>query len=254
MGLRVAICQYDIGWYDKQANLARVDEMLAGIEADLIVLPEMFQTGFVTDVDRVAETMEGETVAAMRRWAVRSDAAVAGGAVIRDGGRCYNRLLFVEPSGRVSHADKRHLFTPSGENTRFEPGRQRTVVEWRGVRFMLQICYDLRFPVWSRNRGDYDAVIYSALWPAPRQKAWTTLLAARAIENQCYAIGVNRTGDEPGLHYAGGSRIVDFRGDEIAALDDVPGVAVAELDLEPMMAFRSKFTALRDADRFEVEL
>lgn len=254
MGLRVAICQYDIGWYAKRENLARVDEMLAGVEADLIVLPEMFQTGFVTDVDRVAETMEGETVAAMRRWAVRSNAAVAGGAVIRDGGKCRNRLLFVTPSGRVSYADKRHLFSPSQEPSRFEPGRSRTIVEWRGVRFLLQICYDLRFPVWSRNRGDYDAVIYSALWPAPRQKAWTTLLAARAIENQCYAIGVNRTGEEPGLHYAGGSRIVDFRGDDMVALGDSAAVAVGELDLEPMRAFRGKFTALRDADRFVIEL
>ncbi|MDE6140543.1 MAG: amidohydrolase [Alistipes sp.] len=254
MGLRVAVCQYDIEWYATQANLARVDDMLSGIDADLIVLPEMFQTGFVTDVERVAETMEGETVAAMRRWAERSNAAIAGGAVIRDGGVCRNRLLFVEPSGRVSHTDKRHLFSPSNEHKRFEPGRRRTIVEWRGVRFLLQICYDLRFPVWSRNRGDYDAVIYSALWPAPRQRAWTTLLAARAIENQCYAIGVNRTGDEPGLHYAGGSRIVDFRGDEIVALDEAAGVAVGELDLEPMMAFREKFTALHDADRFEIEL
>lgn len=252
--MRVAICQYDIGWYAKGENLARVDEMLAGVEADLIVLPEMFQTGFVTDVERVAETMEGETVAAMHRWAVRSDAAVVGGAVIRDGGAYRNRLLFVEPSGRVNHADKRHLFTPSGENMRFEAGSSRTIVEWRGVRFLLQVCYDLRFPVWSRNRCDYDAVIYSALWPAPRQKAWTTLLAARAIENQCYAIGVNRTGDEPGLHYAGGSRIVDFRGDEIVALGDGDGVAVGEFDLEPMLAFRKKFTALRDADGFEIVL
>jgi len=254
MGLRVAICQYDIDWYVKQANLARVDDMLSGVEADLIVLPEMFQTGFVTDVERVAETMEGETVSAMRRWAARSGGAVAGGAVIREGGRCRNRLLFVTPSDGVSYADKRHLFSPSHENTRFEAGRSRTIVEWRGVRILLQVCYDLRFPVWSRNRGDYDAVIYSALWPAPRQKAWRTLLAARAIENQCYAIGVNRTGDEPDLHYAGGSRIVDFRGDEIVALGDSGGVAVAELDLEPMRAFRAKFTALHDADRFEIEL
>lgn len=251
--MRVAICQYDIGWYAKAENLAQVDEMLSGVKADLIVLPEMFQTGFVTDVGRVAEPMQGETVAAMRRWAARSDAAVVGGAVIFDDGAYRNRLLFVEPSGRVSYADKRHLFTPSGEHKRFEAGRSRAIVEWRGVRFLLQVCYDLRFPVWSRNRGDYDAVIYSALWPAPRQKAWTTLLTARAIENQCYAIGVNRTGDEPGLHYAGGSRIVDFRGDDIVALGDRDGVAVGELDLEPMLAFREKFTALRDADSFVVE-
>ncbi len=253
MKARVAICQYDIAWRDVDANLARLDDMLAGVEADLVVLPEMFQTGWTVDADDLAETMSGRSIDAMRRWAARADAAVAGSIAVRDeGGVLRNRMLLVEPSGRVTGYDKRHLFAPGGEAALFSTGDERVVVERRGVRYMLLVCYDLRFPVWSRNRGDYDVAVYSALWPAARRRAWATLLAARAIENQCYTIGVNRTGDEPTLSYAGDSRVVDFRGDVMIDAASAEGVFTTMIDTGATEAFKRKFPAWSDADLFEI--
>lgn len=252
MKLVVTICQYDMAWCDAEANLARLDRMLRDVDTDLIVLPEMFQTGFAVDADGVAEETDGPSIEAMRRWASRCDAAVAGSIAVREGGRLFNRLLFVEPSGRIAFYDKRHLFSVGGEDRRFTAGADRTIVEWRGVRFLLMVCYDLRFPVWSRNCADYDAAIYCALWPGSRRKAWNTLLAARAIENQAYVIGVNRVGDEPSLSYAGDSRIVDFRGDDLVSAGDGQGLFSAAIDTDALAAYRRKFAVWRDADRFDI--
>lgn len=252
MKQRVAIVQRDIAWSDVERNLAALECALANVKADVIVLSEMFQTGFVTDPQGVAD--EGATLEWMKRMAAQLDAAVVGSVAVREGEEYRNRLYFVKPDGESLHYDKFHLFSVGGESKYFTAGRERVVVEWRGVRYLLAICYDLRFPVWSRQRGDYDAVIYSALWPKPRREVWRTLLRARAIENQAYVIGVNRVGEEPtGLHYSGDSTVINYFGEVVIDMADVEGVAVAELDMEALESFKHKFAVWRDADNFELK-
>ena len=251
MKQRVTILQRNIAWCDISANLDAIEQELQGVQSDVVVLSEMFQTGFVTAPESVAD--DGRTLEWMKHMAKALDAAIVGSIIVKEGARYYNRAYFVKPSGDVTHYDKRHLFTMGGEQERFSAGSRRTVVEWRGVRYLLEICYDLRFPVWSRQRGDYDAIIYSALWPAPRREVWRTLLRARAIENQCYVIGVNRVGDEPALHYAGDSAVVDSYGRAIVELEGVD-MATVELDMEALNTFRTKFNVGADADTFTMEI
>ena len=251
MKQRVTILQRNIAWCDISANLDAIEQDLQGVQSDVVVLSEMFQTGFVTAPESVAD--DGRTLEWMKHMAKALDAAIVGSIIVKEGARYYNRAYFVKPSGDVTHYDKRHLFTMGGEQERFSAGSRRTVVEWRGVRYLLEICYDLRFPVWSRQRGDYDAIIYSALWPAPRREVWRTLLRARAIENQCYVIGVNRVGDEPALHYAGDSAVVDSYGRAIVELEGAD-MATVELDMEALNTFRTKFNVGADADTFTMEI
>ena len=251
MKQRVAIVQRAIEWQTVDANLKALEEVLDGVEADVVVLSEMFQTGFVTEPQQVAD--DGTTLDWMRMMAHRLDAAVVGSVVVEVDGKYRNRSYFVKPNGEVEYYDKWHLFSVGGESKHFTPGRERKVVEWRGVRYMLAICYDLRFPVWSRQRGDYDALIYSALWPAPRREVWRVLLRARAIENQAWVIGVNRTGDEPNLHYAGDSAVIDYCGRELIDLGDREKVAIVEIDVEAQRAFQKRFNVGRDADMFEIK-
>ncbi|MBQ2364489.1 MAG: amidohydrolase [Alistipes sp.] len=251
MKQRVTILQRNIAWCDISANLDAIEQELQGVQSDVVVLSEMFQTGFVTAPESVAD--DGRTLEWMKHMAKALDAAIVGSIIVKEGARYYNRAYFVKPSGDVTHYDKRHLFTMGGEQERFSAGSRRTVVEWRGVRYLLEICYDLRFPVWSRQRGDYDAIIYSALWPAPRREVWRTLLRARAIENQCYVIGVNRVGDEPALHYAGDSAVVDSYGRAIVELEGAD-MATVELDMEALNTFRTKFNVGADADTFTMEI
>jgi omega-amidase len=254
--LRVTLVQSMLHWEDVAANLAMFTTKLAGLKGstDLIVLPEMFTTGFSMRSADLAEPMNGTTVAWMKEQARALDAAIYGSAIITEGGRCFNRGLFVRPDGSVEHYDKRHLFRMAEEINHYAPGEQRVVVEWRGWRLLLQICYDLRFPVFARNRDDYDALIYVASWPDARRYVWSQLLIARAIENQSYAIGVNRVGmDGKGHHYSGASVVVDPRGDpeEIAAGE---GLMQAVLHREALDDFRAKFPVGKDADDFELRL
>lgn len=249
---RVAILQRSIEWQNVEANLRSIEGMLEGVECDTVVLSEMFQTGFVTDPRQIAD--DGTTLRWMQAMASRLDASIVGSLIIREGESYRNRLYFVMPDGGVEYYDKRHLFSIGGEHRWFERGDSRKVVEWRGVRFMLEICYDLRFPVWSRSCGDYDAIIYSALWPAPRREVWRTLLKARAIENQAYVIGVNRIGEEPTLSYAGDSAVIDFYGRGVVDMGQRCGVEMASIDVEAMRAFRDKFDVGRDADDFTVNI
>ena len=251
MKQRVAIVQRAIEWQNVDVNLKALEEVLEGVDVDVVVLSEMFQTGFVTEPQQVAD--DGATLDWMRMMAHRLDAAVVGSVVVEADGKYRNRSYFVKPNGEVEYYDKWHLFSVGGESKHFTPGRERRVVEWRGVRYMLAICYDLRFPVWSRQRGDYDALIYSALWPAPRREVWRVLLRARAIENQAWVIGVNRTGDEPNLRYAGDSAVVDYCGRELIDLGDREEVAIVEIDVEAQRAFQEKFNVGRDADMFEIK-
>ena len=252
MKQRVAIIQRDIAWSDIEANLEAVELMLSGVKADIVVLSEMFQTGFVTNPQGVAD--EGRTLEWMKRMAAQLDAAVVGSVAIRQGEEYRNRLYFVKPDGESLYYDKSHLFSVGGESKHFTAGRERVVVEWRGVRYLLAICYDLRFPVWSRQRGDYDAMIYTALWPKVRREVWRTLLRARAIENQAYVIGVNRVGEEPtGLVYSGDSAVIGYYGEAVKDMGDEQGVDIAEIDIEALGNFREKFAVWRDADSFELK-
>ena len=251
MKQRVAIVQRDIAWLDIDSNLTSLEAMLQGVEVDVVVLSEMFQTGFVTNPCDVEDG--GRTLEWMRRMAKRLDAAIVGSWSVKVGNGYRNRMHFVCPSGEVAYYDKWHLFSVGGEAEHYTRGHERRVVEWRGVRYLLAICYDLRFPVWNRQRGDYDAVIYSALWPSPRRAVWQTLLKARAIENQAYVIGVNRVGDEPTLKYSGDSAVVDYRGICIAECEDRKCVAYAELDMNALNAFRIKFNVSADADEFTMK-
>ena len=234
------------------AEGTEVGQESAGIEAGgLIVLPEMFSTGFITMPAGEAES-DGASLGWMKAIAKKYGCAVAGSVATEDGGLFYNRFYFVKPDGTFVKYDKRHLFSFAGEDRRFTAGSEKVITEYNGVRFFLQICYDLRFPCFSRNilPNPYDAVIYVASWPSPRIGAWETLLKARAIENQCYAIGVNRVGKDPSCQYNGHSSIVDPYGNASASCaEGVEEIVSADLDLDSLQAFRDKFPVLKDADR-----
>ena len=248
--MRITILQRNIEWANPALNIQRADEAISrNAGADLYVLPEMFSTGFCTQPDGIAESSESDTLRWMQRKAAEMNAAIAGSVAIEQEGRYYNRFYFVKPDGSVAHYDKKHLFTYGGEHLRFTAGEERVVVEWRGVRILLEVCYDLRFPIWARNRGDYDMILYVASWPTPRVAAWSALLVARAIENQCYVAGVNRVGTDPACEYCGGSVVIDPYGKRIATCaDGVECEATAEVDMAALEAFREKFPVLRDAD------
>ncbi len=258
--MKLLLLQTDISWLSPDENRRRAADIIEGSpEVDLIVLPEMFTTGFVVDPEGAAEPDGGATTLGwMRTVAARRGAAVAGSVAVaeeRGGTTCYfNRFFFVKPDGEVTAYDKRHLFSFGGEHLRYTPGGKRVVVEWLGWRILLQVCYDLRFPVFARNRGDYDMMLYVASWPTVRIHPWNTLLRARAIENVSYAVGVNRTGEDPLASYSGGTALIDFRGDTVAAA--APGseeAVVCEVDIEALRAFRAKFPALTDADEFRMD-
>ncbi|EPC04484.1 carbon-nitrogen hydrolase [Litchfieldella anticariensis FP35 = DSM 16096] len=262
--LRTTLVQCDLRWENPEANCQMLEELLGdlgGEETDLIVLPEMFATGFTMNSREMAEPMESShTVAWLREQADRRGCVVTGSVAVQDGNDYYNRMIWATPGGQPIHYDKRHLFRMAGEHERYGMGQKRVVVELKGFRLLLTVCYDLRFPVWLRQqpRGDekfeYDAMLCVANWPAPRRQPWRTLLQARAIENLCYVIGVNRVGeDAKGLDYAGDSMLVDFKGEPLVDEPrDQPFLRTATLDRETLAQFREKFPAWMDADRFEV--
>jgi len=248
--MKISILQLDLVWENPQENLRKADAAIASAPgADLYVLPEMFPTGFCTVPDGVAEPEGGLVLQWMKDKAAGTDAALAGSVAVRDEGRYYNRFYFVTPDGSVTWYDKKHLFTYGGEHKYFTAGDKRVVIEFRGVRIMLLVCYDLRFPIWSRNHGDYDMILYVASWPVTRMNAWKSLLVARAIENQCYVAGVNRVGTDPSNEYGGGSMVIDPYGKMIASCEDgVECSASAEIDIPMLEAFREKFPVLNDSD------
>ena len=248
--MKVTILQRNIEWANPVLNVQRAEEAInRNAGADLYVLPEMFSTGFCTQPEGIAESCDSDTLKWMKRKAAEIDAAIAGSIAVEQEGKYYNRFYFVKPDGSVTYYDKKHLFTYGGEHLRFTAGDERVVVEWRGVRILLEVCYDLRFPIWARNRGDYDMILYVASWPTPRGAAWSSLLVARAIENQCYVAGVNRVGTDPACEYCGGSVIIDPYGRTIATCaDNTECEATAEVDMVALEAFREKFPVLKDAD------
>lgn len=249
--MNILILQTGALWREPDENRRRLEAMIASApQADLILLPEMFTTGFATHPAGAAEA-EGPTLEWMRAKAREKGAAVAGSVAVEAAGRYYNRFYFVKPDGSHAAYDKRHLFTFAGEDRHYTPGAERVIVEHAGFRILLQVCYDLRFPVFARNRGDYDMILYTAAWPSVRRGAWDTLIRARAIENVCYVAAANRTGEDPGVAYDGGSAIIDFRGETLAAaVGDGEQIVAGEAGLASLEAFRTKFPALDDADDF----
>ena len=253
--LRVTLVQTDLEWRDPAANRRRLAAHFRGLagHTDLVLLPEMFSTGFCMDSEALAEPMDGPTVGWMREEAAATGCAIAGSLIVRDGDRRHNRLVWARPDGTLAHYDKRHLFRMAGEHDHYAAGDARLVVEHRGWRICPMVCYDLRFPVWSRSRGDYDLLLYVANWPARRAHAWNSLLRARAIENLSYVAGVNRIGrDGNGATYAGDSVVLDFLGQPISSEGSGDRVETAVLDLESLRAYRASFPAHLDADAFEL--
>ncbi len=252
--MKVSLYQQDIVWDNPQANRLHIEQMMAQSEtSDMFVMPEMFSTGFATQPEGIAEQEPSETLPWMQETAIQNGVALAGSVAIQSDDKFYNRFYFVKPDGSEVHYDKHHLFTYGGEDKQFTAGQERVVVEYGGIRFLLQVCYDLRFPVFSRNKGDYDVAIYVASWPVTRVKAWSQLLRARAIENQCYVIGVNRTGTDPVCQYNGGSAVISPYGETIAECEwGTEMTCCADIDMDVLYNFRKKFPVLNDADGFQL--
>lgn len=251
--MKITLLQTDIAWNDTRENMRRVERLMnCSPGSDVYVLPEMWNTGFL--VEQSVSYMEDSCRQALRfmqEQAARMDAAVAGSvAMVDDEGRRRNRFYFVLPDGRVHYYDKHHLFTMGGEDKFYESGCHVAEVEWRGVLFRLAVCYDLRFPTWLRNRAQrpYDVLLCVASWPRARQHVWGILLRARAIENQCYVVGVNRVGADPSLSYTGGSAVVDAKGGALVCLGSEAEAATVELDMKSLRTFRRYFPVLNDAD------
>ena len=256
--LKVSLVQADLIWEDIEANLSMLEGMLEGLEkdVDLVVLPETFSTGFTMRAGEMAEAAQGKALSWMIRVAESKNCHLTGSIIYRENdGSVYNRLLWVSPRGLEDYYDKRHLFRPGGERENFSHGMERKVFQLGEFRILPQICYDLRFPVFSRNRGDYDVLLYVANWPATRQAVWDVLTRARAMENQSYLLGANRVGtDGTGIPSNGASCIINPMGGEILRLDEKPGIGTAVLDLKKLRDFREKFPAWKDSDEFEIQI
>lgn len=284
--MRLTILQSALSWENAAANRAMFSQKLTPLrgQTDLVLLPEMFTTGFSMNAKALAEPMDGPTVRWLREQAAAAGAALAGSFICRENDRYYNRLVFMRPDGTFEYYDKRHLFTLAGEHEHYTAGNKQLVAEWRGWRIRPLVCYDLRFPVWSRNaapdgRGDapagavraatptppgeepgeglpgatYDLLLYVANWPARRGHHWRSLLVARAIENQAFVAGVNIVGkDGNGHEYSGDSAVIDFSGQQIAGISGREGVFTAELLLEDLQQYRRQLPFLEDADTFRL--
>lgn len=253
--LRVTIVQTTLHWQEPAANRAHFDALLDAAPAtDLIVLPEMFSTGFTMHPEGHSERADGDSARWLAALARRLECAVTGSVCVEEGGRYFNRLYWASPEGIALTYDKRHLFRMAGEHEHYQPGNERKLAQVNGWRVCPLICYDLRFPVWSRRRDDYDLLVYVANWPARRRTAWQTLLRARAIENQAYAIGVNRIGrDGADVDYAGDSVVVDPLGEALLDAGGADSVQTASLDYAVLEKLRKAFPVHLDADRFTIE-
>lgn len=252
--LRIAVLQTNIVWCAPEINRQHIERLLHDSpHADLYLLPEMFDTGFCMNPQAIAQGAP-ETLVWMQHIAAAKGCALAGSIAIRERDSYYNRFYFVEPQ-KVTYYDKHHLFGYGGEKKHYQQGQSRIIAPFRGVRFLLQVCYDLRFPVFARNKGDYDAILYVANWPEPRITVWDTLLRARAIENQCYVAGANRVGKDPSCSYPGNSLIINPYGQaEAEAAIGQECIISAEIDMPRLEAFRKKFPVGDDRDAFSLGL
>jgi len=266
--LSITLVQSQLHWQDKAANLAMFEQKIQSIsnKTEIVVLPEMFSTGFTMEAAALAETMDGPTVEWMQRISATQKIILTGSIIIREGADYYNRLLWVLPNGQIGTYDKRHRFAFAGEDNYYTAGSKRLIASVKGWKIQLQICYDLRFPVWARQsrlphpeedgqqKGpEYDLLINVANWPQRRNHAWKTLLQARAIENQCYVLGVNRTGDDGnGIHYSGDSMLVDALGEVLFSKAEEETIQTFVLQKEALMNVRNKFPFWKDADNFTI--
>jgi omega-amidase len=251
--MKTALIQTSLFWEKPNENRDYLNEKINSISqyVDLIVLPEMFTSGFTMNPKNVAETMQGETILWLKEIAKAKNCAITGSLVIEEKGNYYNRLVFVFPSGEIQYYDKRHLFTLAGEDKVYTSGKNKLIVDYKGFKICPLICYDLRFPVFSRNVEEYDVLIYVANWPKPRINAWNILLKARAVENMSYVIGVNRIGvDENNLEYVGRSQAIDLLGNNIQEPQETEGVFIVEFDKEQLHVTRTKLAFLNDKDQF----
>lgn len=255
--MRISIVQSNLHWEDPKANRAAFAQKIAPLagQTDLVVLPEMFTSGFSMNAAALAEPMDGPTMQWLGDQATRLGAAITGSFICLENDRFYNRLIFMRPDGQYEHYDKRHLFTLAREHETFTPGKERLITTWKGWRICPLICYDLRFPAWGRQpkANAFDLLIYVANWPSKRGHHWRSLLPARAIENQCFVAGVNIVGtDGAGLDYVGDSCIWDYSGQDICRLSVQPGIFTAELDLVSMQEYRRQLAFLDDADSLSI--
>lgn len=256
--LRISMIQSHIIWEDRDENLGYYGELLRRVsgKTDLAVLPETFTTGFTMNVEKMADRMDGETVATIKEWAKKYKMAIAGSFIAEENGKYYNRAFFITPEGGATYYDKRHLFRMSGEHDHFTGGTKRAVAAYKGWNICLQVCYDLRFPVWSRNvENEYDLLVYVANWPEARKKVWRALLQARALENMAYVCGVNRVGiDGKGFVYRGDSMVFAPKGKKLADCgkrEEMTRTCV--LVKQELDDLRAKFPAWKDADTFRIE-
>ena len=253
--LRITTVQSILHWKKIEANLAQFDKKLSGLagKTDLVILPEMFTTGFSMEPADVAEPTEGRSVQWMAEKAREIGAVVTGSLILEEDGHFYNRAIWMRPDGSFDQYDKRHLFSLANEHEVFTAGKTKLVTEWKGWRICPLVCYDLRFPAWSRNVEGFDLLLFVANWPEKRRHHWKTLLVARAIENQCFVVGVNRVGsDEMGLDYVGDSAVIDFSGETIFQASQTENVSTHTLLKADMLNYRSKLQFLPDQDNFKI--
>ena len=256
--MRITLIQDHIVWADKAANFRKTGAQLAALagQTDLVVLPEMFSTGFCTDELHLAETMNGETVKKLRDWAVKYKLAITGSFIATENNKVFNRAFFVFPDGEIQTADKRHLFTMGGEHNHFSAGDKRLIVNHIGFNICVLVCYDVRFPVWARNvNNEFDLMIYVANFPEKRIADWDILLKARAVENQSYVCGVNRVGvDGLGIDYNGHSALLDFKATSLLTFpENESSIQTFDLQSEPLQLYRRRFAVWKDSDWFELK-
>lgn len=253
--LRLTLLQSELHWQNADANRSMFADLIAheANGSDLIMLPEMFATGFTLEAADNSEPDDGASAEWLKQQASDHDVHLCGSVVISEDGNYYNRLFWAAPDGPLQHYDKRHLFRMAGEHNKYSAGKERLIVQLGDWRICPLVCYDLRFPVWSRNLNDYDLLLYVANWPAPRRSAWRTLLPARAVENLCYCAGVNRIGkDGNDIEYAGDSLVADYLGNIMADAADEPRALSVTLSMDKLNSYREKFPAWKDADSFEI--
>lgn len=258
--LLITVIQTHLHWEDKEANLQMLEEKIGSIQArtEVVILPEMFSTGFSMQPEKLAETMDGATIQWMRRLAREKKIILTGSVIIADKGNYFNRLVWMLPNGQHGYYDKRHLFGFAGEDNQYAPGYKRLIASVKGWKINLMVCYDLRFPVWARQQmneegAEYDVLVYVANWPERRNHAWKTLLQARAIENQCYVIGVNRVGnDGNGIYHSGDSMIIDPLGETLYQEKDAEAVFSTALSKDKLNEVRNKLPFLKDGDDFQL--
>jgi predicted amidohydrolase len=256
--MKLCLCQYEIKWQDAEANRQHLDKLFGGLspnKTDIIVLPEMFQTGFSMDSVNLAETMDGPTIRWMSQWATQLNSAITGSLIIKDQNQYYNRLVWIEPGNSevTTYYDKKHLFTLADEPKHYSAGTKQLSLSWKDWTISFYICYDLRFPVWTRNTEAVDLQVYIANFPSKRERAWNSLLPARAIENQCYVAAVNRIGlDGNGIEHQGDSAVYDYEGRNLAALGNKEELQLIELSHRNLEVFRRAYPFLNDRDIFKL--